>query len=156
MEQDLAEELHGLKAAPETGLQTDSKINKDASSMPSKQEDQMNLRQPRDPKQHMPHALRKIPTTIGKMIDKKQILHSSSLNASSRYNFGSSTAGPGLLKKAQTTVADDKKKKSYSGGSMYNFFKQQNQNDGTAIKKELLARSKDTVPMVFRQRNAKI
>ena len=52
-------------------------------------------------------------------------------------------------------MADDKKKKSYSGGSMYNFFKQ-NQQDGAAIKKELLARSKDSAPMVFRQRKAKI
>ena len=47
-------------------------------------------------------------------------------------------------------MADDKKKKSYSGGSMYNFFKQNQPNDGAAIKKELLARSKDTAPMLFR------
>ena len=50
-------------------------------------------------------------------------------------------------------MADDKKKKSYSGGSMYNFFKQNQPGD---VKKELLARSKDSAPMVFRQRKAKI
>lgn len=57
------------------------------------------------------------------MIDKKQILHTSGLSSSSLLGFSSTSAQPGQLKKAQTTVADDKKKKSYSGGSMYNFFK---------------------------------
>ena len=42
-------------------------------------------------------------------------------------------------------MTDDKKKKSYSGGSMYNFFKQNQPSDGTAIKKELLARGRQAI-----------
>lgn len=99
----------------------------------------------------MPHTLKKMPTTIGKMIDKKQILHNAPLSS-----FESGAAKTQQLKRASTTVVDEKKKKSYSGGSMFNFFKQNQAKDSEGIKKELLARSKDTAPMLFRQRKAKI
>lgn len=70
-----------------------------------------------------------MPTTFGKMLDRKQIQTTSGINAAALKSFtGASTkasvsAFP--LKKSATTVAeDDNKKKSYSGGSMFNFFKQ--------------------------------
>lgn len=89
------------------------------------------------------------------MIDKKQIQHASTaLPGAHRLNFESSTAKGQPLRKASTTVAEDKKKKSYAGGSMLNFFKQNQHKDG-GPKKDLL-RSKDTAPVLFRQRKAKI
>ena len=92
MEEDLAKELRGLKSKPEVSPQADSTIKKDASSTFNKQEGQKILRQPGDSKQQLPHAVRKMPTTIGKMIDKRQIQHTSGLAGSSMLGFSSANA----------------------------------------------------------------
>lgn len=91
-----------------------------------------------------------MPTTVGRMLDKKQIKTSSGINTAALKSFAgastkATTAAFAPRKTSSIAAEGENKKKSYSGGSMFNFFKQNQQNDnanqtgaGNKIKKELL------------------
>lgn len=125
MEEELEKELHGLKLKPAGSSLAKNLQKQEAIPTSSKQEDQKTVHQLPDSKHQKPQTLRKLPTTIGKMIDRKQIRGAAGINPSGlMFNFESSTAKTQQLKKASTTVTDnEKKKKSYGGGSMLSFFK---------------------------------
>jgi len=89
-------------------------------------------------------GFKKMNTTIGKMIDKKQILHNLPMNnVQPSFNFGSRDQSKkrGSVSPLKGGAADLKKKSYTGGGSMINFFKNKDTNgiDSNNMKKTLMA-----------------